>query len=101
MFNLTNAWARNTNHRFDLRPYVGAVYSFTEEDYFGYGIEVGAQATLKLAPSFELFVEPSYRYMSGEYLKQCILYDKGFVSMSAGLNVVLGPDKSRKEAVAY
>jgi hypothetical protein len=101
MFNLTNAWARNTNHRFDLRPFIGAVYSITEEDFFGYGIEVGAQAALKLAPSFELFVEPSYRYMSSKALKQCLHWDKGLVSMSAGLNVVLGPDKSRKEAVAY
>ena len=102
MFNLTNAWVGNTNHRFDLRPYVGAVYSITQEDSFGYGIEVGASAVLKLSPSFELFVEPSYRYMSNKWLKECILYDKGFVSLSAGLNVVLGPDKSRKNAeVAY
>ena len=101
MFNLTNAWTRNTNHRFDLRPFIGAVYSITEEDFFSYGVEVGAQAALKLAPSFELFVEPSYRYMTADGLKQCIHWDKGFVSMSAGLNVVLGPDKSRKEAVAY
>ena len=102
MFNLTNAWLGNTNHRFDLRPFVGAVYSLTEEDFFSYGVEVGAAAVLKLAPSFELFVEPSYRYMTADGLKQCIHWDKGFVSMSAGLNVVLGPDKSRKNAdIAY
>ena len=91
MFNLTNLWLGNTNHRFDLRPYVGPVISLTEADYFGHGIEVGMPVVWKLAPGLELFVEPSYRYMSGEYLKQCILYDKGMWSMTGGINYVQGP----------
>lgn len=91
MFNLTNLWLGNTNHRFDLRPYVGPVISLTEADYFGHGIEVGMPVVWKLAPGLELFVEPSYRYMSGEALKQCILYDKGMWSMTGGINYVQGP----------
>ena len=91
MFNVTNWWLGNTNHRFDLRPYAGPVISLTDAEYFGHGIEIGMPVVWKVAPAIELFVEPSYRYMSGWSLKQCLLYDKGMWNMTAGISYVNGP----------
>lgn len=89
MFNFTNLWFGNNVHRFDLRPYVGPVMSLTEADYFGFGLEMGMPVAWRLSPHFELFVEPTYRYMSGDALRTSGA-DKGLLGMSGGISYVHG-----------
>lgn len=89
MLYLSNLWMGNNTHRFSLRPYAGPVMSLTEADYFGFGLEVGMPVAWRLNPHFELFVEPTYRYMAGEALRANEAY-KGLLSMSGGISYVHG-----------
>ena len=89
MLYLSNLWMGNNTHRFSLRPYVGPVMSLTEADYFGFGLEMGMPVAWRLSPHFELFVEPTYRYMAGEAIRADEAY-KGLLSMSGGISYVHG-----------
>jgi len=90
MLNITNWWMGNTTHSFDMRPYIGPVFSLTKTENFGHGIEAGIPIAWKLLPSLELFVEPSYRYTFSPPLHRNG-YNKGMLGMSGGISYIQGP----------
>lgn len=87
VYNITNRWMNNSTHPFEMRAYIGPTFSLTKTQYFGHGIEMGIPIIWKLAPYFELFVEPSYKYI---FLNQKE-YNPSLLGLSGGFTYIQGP----------